>query len=221
MPLEPTALTELARNNEMRSVESGEQLLEVLKDSLKRLQEELLGETSTVFFLWNECKKGDKKTYRPKADAEFSDWIKLHLTHDLKHRGIISLREVEIRRCVGPENRGQTTDIYVNAVRKRHRDDSYDSLAAIIEVKGSFNKRVKKDMKERLVDRYLKKNNCLHGLYVICWPYCPRWDDDDDGNKKNALKIIERTKRDYSQYASDLSQGDVHIEAYVIDTGLR
>jgi hypothetical protein len=220
VPLEPTALTELARNNEMRSVESGEQLLEVLKDSLKRLQEELLGETSTVFFLWNECKKGDKKTYRPKAEVEFSDWIKLHLTRDLEHRGIISQREVKIRRCVGPENRGQITDIYVNAVRKRHRDDSYDSIPAIIEVKGSFNKRVKKDMKEQLVDRYLNNNNCLHGLYVIYWPYCQRW-DDDDGNKKNALKIIERTKRDYSQYASDLSQGDVHIEAYVMDTRLR
>jgi hypothetical protein len=220
VPLEPTALLELARNKEARSAESGEQLLDVLMESLNRLQDEIWSETQTVFFLWNECKKGRQKIYTPKSEEEFSDWIKLHLDRDLRDRGIISHREVKIRRCTGPENRGQITDLYVNAVRKKRRDDFYDSIPVIIEVKGSFNKRIKKDIKEQLVDRYLKDNYCNYGLYVIYWPLCAQWDDRDKA-KKRPLKDIERAKRNYARYASDLSQGSVQIKACVIDTGLK
>ena len=83
---------------------------------------------------------------RPKDEDHFSNYIKRHLSDDLNRQGIISNREVQIRR-------GEFTDIRVDAVRKVSHNDPLDLVTVIVEAKGCWNKGVKTDMAVQLRNR--------------------------------------------------------------------
>jgi hypothetical protein len=211
--LDPKAVIDLATNKEKRLVKNGHDLLDVLIESLTRLQKDLHSETPAVYFLWNHI----EDVFRPKTETELSDWIKLHLERDLKQREIIALREVEIRRT-GPKSKGQQTDIYVRA-RRKNCNNKNDSITAIVEVKGSWNRKLRKGIEEQLVDRYLKNYECSYGLYVICSVYCEQWDADDP-RKKQSPKNAERLQKKYDSIAEDLSQPGTLVKVFVIDAAL-
>jgi hypothetical protein len=65
-------LLRLGRDRKLRLVESGEQLLEVIIESLRRLEEELQGETPAAPDLWNRLPDG---ALRPKSENELSDYV--------------------------------------------------------------------------------------------------------------------------------------------------
>ena len=96
---------DLILDEEHRLVQTGDQLLAVVLESLERLQEELQGETPAIRFLWNE----DPSRLRPKEESALSDYVKRHLQRDLVQRAIVINREVEIRPA-GP-GVGERTDI--------------------------------------------------------------------------------------------------------------
>jgi predicted NACHT family NTPase len=75
-PPEPKDLLILARESQSRLVQSGQQLLDVIIESLERLQKKLHGETPEVQFLWNKIAD---KVYRPCDETALSDYIKIHL----------------------------------------------------------------------------------------------------------------------------------------------
>jgi hypothetical protein len=215
----PREIIELAGLKDRRLVDNGEQLLNVLLESLERLNKDLHGETPSIVFLWNQ--QINKDEFWPKTEEDYSDWIKRYLNQDLKERGVIALREVVIRRGMGQGKKGQRTDIYVNARKRGRRNDMPDSLTAIIEVKGSWHKERRTAMKTQLVDRYLKDNTSQHGIYVLCYPYCTLW-SDADGRKQRALKSgIPKAQTTYSQLAQDLSDHDLLIKAFVLDTTIH
>jgi len=119
-----------------RLVQNGEQLLAVVTESLVRLEDTLHGETPAHIFLWDVIPAGEgEKRYRPKDENSLSDYVKLHLERDLKQRGIIVLREVEIRRAAGGDP-GERTDLYVDAYVPGPDYTRIDTLTVIIEVKG-------------------------------------------------------------------------------------
>jgi hypothetical protein len=98
----PEEILAMAHDKARRFVQNGEQLLAVVTESLVRLQETLHGETPARIFLWDVIPAGEgEKRYRPKDENSLSDYVKLHLERDLKQRGIIVLREVEIRHAAG------------------------------------------------------------------------------------------------------------------------
>lgn len=215
----PGEIIELAGLKDRRLVDNGEQLLNVLLESLERLKEDLHGETPSIVFLWNQ--QINKDEFWPKTEEDYSDWIKRYLNQDLKEGRVIALREVVIRRGMGQGRKGQRTDIYVIARKKGRRNDTPDSLTAIIEVKGSWDKERRTAMKTQLVDRYLKDNNSQHGIYVLCYPYCTQW-SDADSRKRRALKSgIPKAQTTYSQLAQGLSDHDLLIKAFVLDTTIH
>ena len=77
-----------------RFVESNEQLLNVVIESLYRLQAELHGELAAVGDLWNN----QEKEWWPKQEEDISDYIARFLRKDLSERGVVVNREVQIRR---------------------------------------------------------------------------------------------------------------------------
>ncbi len=99
----PEEILAMAHDKTCRFVQNGEQLLAVVTESLVRLQETLHGETPARIFLWDVLPAGAEreKRYRLKDENSLSNYIKLHLERDLKQRGIIVLREVEIRYASG------------------------------------------------------------------------------------------------------------------------
>jgi predicted NACHT family NTPase len=73
VPPKPQDIIKLADDSEKRLVQSGDQLLEVLIESLGQLEAKLQGETPAAQFLW------DAMVHRPKDENSFSDYVKLHL----------------------------------------------------------------------------------------------------------------------------------------------
>ena len=220
----PQTIIALAKDQQNRFVQNGEQLLDVVMESLVRLQETLHGETPARIFLWNDP-AGDEgqKRYRPKDENSLSDYVKLHLERDLKQRGIIVLREVEIRRAVGGDP-GERTDLYVDAYVPGPNHTKIDILTVIIEVKGCWHRKVETAMQTQLVERYLRDNPCRHGLYLIGWFNCPRWDPTDH-RKNDAPQInLEEARAQYAQQAEALTAQSADgrlVKSFVLDTALR
>jgi len=111
-PPRPEILLRLSRDCDLRLVESGEQLLNVVIASLRRLQQELQGENPAAPDLWSKLCNG---VFRPKDENELSDYVVRHLRRDIQMRGIIANREVEIRRGEG-DAKVERTDIRIDAV---------------------------------------------------------------------------------------------------------
>jgi predicted NACHT family NTPase len=217
IPPRPEVLQKMARDRDLRLVESADQLLGVVIESLRRLEQELQGETPGAPDLWSEVRKG---VYRPKEENELSDYIARFLRRDIQGRGIVANREVEIRRGKG-DALGERTDIKIDAVAPGRRAVEYDHVTVIVEVKGCWNRRLKKDMKDQLRNRYLVENPCRHGLYLVGWCSCPKWDPADERKKRTPKVTHEEAQRFFDDKAADLSQGDIRIRAIVLNTALR
>lgn len=182
------------------------QLVDVVIESLERLEEKLQGETPAAIYLWN---KTGRNLYRPKDENELSDFVKIHLDADLRDRGIIINREVEIRR-------GQETDIRVDAVAKRGQD-TFDRITVIIEAKGCWHRELETAMGEQLLGRYMKENRCDHGLYLVGWFCSDKWDDEDYRKQDAPQCSLEEAQRRLNDQATQLSKGNVRIQAFVLD----
>jgi hypothetical protein len=217
VPPQPDVLLKMARDHDLRIVESGEQLLAVVVESLRRLEQELQGESPAAPDLWNQVARGE---YRPKEETELSDYVARHLRRDIRGRGIVANREVEIRRGEGAAQ-GERTDIKIDAIVTGRRPNEYDCISVIVEVKGCWNRRVKKDMEEQLRNRYLAENPCRHGLYLVGWFSCAQWDAADDRQTRTPKMTLQEAQRFFDDQAATLSQRDLFIRAFVLNTALR
>ncbi len=215
-PLTPRELLALVASQQSRLVQRGTQLLEILLESLQRLEAELQGETPGAPDLWNEV---GRNCYRPKDEMQLCDYIKRHFERDIKDRGVVVNREVQIRRGMG-NNPGEETDIHVDAISHRP-DGTSDRLSAIVEAKGCWNKALQTAMREQLVDRYLKDNRCPFGLYLVGWFLCPQWDPADYRKSGTPQLTLEQARAMFDDQATALSSEVVHIIAFVLNASLR
>jgi predicted NACHT family NTPase len=220
-PLRPGEVREVLTDDEKRAVQNGDQLLDVLTESLRRLEAKLQGETPAAIDLWNEVRApGNAYTYRPKDEERFSDYVKRHLEDDLKGRGVIVNREVEIRRGTGAGD-GERTDIHVHALIPPPGSEVYDAVRVIIETKGCWHRELFTAMETQLAGRYLRDNSCQHGLYLVGWFACDRWDDNDRRKTQTPRLSRVEAQRQLERQASELSQDGAHIRAFILNTALR
>lgn len=223
VPPAPGDILALAADRQKRLVRDGRELLAVLVESLQRLQEKLHGETPAVAFIWNEWKQGDKTLFRPKDEERFSDFVKLHLDEDLRGRGVVANREVQIRRGEG-STPGERTDIHVDAIRHLGATGGdHDTITAIIEVKGNWHRELFTAMETQLAGRYLRDNQAHHGLYLVGWFTCSQWDARDSRKRslqKRNMSVAE-AQAHFDAQAVSLTDSGRQIVAVVLNTGLR
>ena len=158
--------------------------------------------------------------FRPIDENAFSDYVKRYLDRDLKSRGIIVNREVELRRNYGGKP-GERTDIHIDAVLKRPNGETYDSITAIIEVKGCWHSELETAMESQLVGRYLANNTCRYGLYLIGWFSCQQWDSQDSRKNKTPKITLDEARKQFNLQAETLSSSGNIVYAYVLNTALR
>jgi hypothetical protein len=78
-------------------------------------------------------------------------------------------------------------------------------------------------METQLVNRYLHTNDCRYGLYLVGWFLCDQW-SDEDSRKAATIRLnhsIEETRLRLHSQAEGFSEGEVKVEAVVIDATLR
>lgn len=223
-PVEPELIFELVADQRNRLVRNAEQLLDVIKESLTRLQAKLHGETPAVRDLWNEPRYTDEQgkryvIYTPKDEEAFSDIVKRHLDVDLRDRGVIVNREVVIRRGAGSS--GERTDIHVDAITNGPEGAGYDLIKVIIESKGCWNRQLDSAMETQLFNRYLRDSDCRHGLYLIGWFMCDQWHNEDGRKGATPRESLAEARRRYDSQAEVLSTGGIKVEAIIIDAALR
>jgi hypothetical protein len=218
-PSTPAEIFKLVSDRNKRLVNDGNELLEVLIESLQRLETELQGETPAVRDIWDQV-GSQPDTFKPVNENTFSDYVKRFLDRDLKQKGIIANREVELRPSQGGAS-GERTDIHVDAVVKNTNGEVYDSITVIIEVKGCWHKELSTAMETQLVNRYLQDNTCQHGLYLIGWFNCPQWDISDSRKGKSPKITLEGAKQQYAQQAETLSQFGHKVKTFVLNSALR
>jgi len=212
----PQDILAMAADSSKRFVESSEQLLDVILESLHRLQAELHGELASVVDLWN----AEGKRWWPKQEEDVSDYIARFLKRDLADRGIVVNREVQIRRGRPGEMPGQRTDIHVDAPESDQTEAThYGAISVVIEVKGSWNDGLMTDMEEQLRDRYLKNSGCRTGLYVVAHFTANAWSDTDSRGAKSNMHEIDDLRTSLEGQAADLS-GGVLLRSLVLDASL-
>jgi len=223
IPPEPAELLAMAQHRESRLVDSGGQLLDVIEESLERLQQKLHGHDPLVEFLWDKGADDESGIHwQPKDERSLSIFVKTHLEDDLKGRAIILNREVEIRRSLGEEIRqGQETDIQIDAITHNPRSGEAHRVSVIIEVKGCWNKKLKSAMKEQLADRYLVESACRHAIYLVGWFLCDAWNDGDYRKKDTPKWTLQEANARLREQAAELSQEGSLIRAFNLDTTLR
>lgn len=208
-PPDPESIHELAVNPEASLVRSPDELLEVILISLERLERKLHGVTPMSRFLWNED--------RPKNENDFSDFVEVHLREDLSRRGIVANREVEFRR-LSNSGVGEKTDIVVDAVSPQV--DGFQTVTVVIESKGCWNKELKTAMSNQLIDRYLIDERHRHGIYLVGWFLCEKWDPSDYKKGNTPKMSLEEARELFFDQSVQYSNDSVSVSSYIMDTRL-
>lgn len=211
-PPTPKDVIRLAHNANARLIGSSEHLLDLVVESLQRYQSKLRQEPAAIRSLWDWQR--DSHKYIPVYETDLSDQVKSHLKADLSSRRIVVNREVQI-------NRGQETDILVEAIMLGSNGERVDTLSIIVEAKGCWRKEVKSAMETQLVKRYLANSGCLHGLYLVAWFNCDEWDDNDYQKGRAPKWSAQEAQSFFDEQAQGLSEGGLDIRAVVLDCAWR
>ncbi len=209
-PSDVSQIFKLVENHDLRLVNSPDELMDTVLDSLKRLdgiwQE---GEQPRAIRLWNQDKTKKPTISWPKNEPHLSDEIACHLKKDLD--GIVIGREVEVKR--------NKTDIFINTFTKDHLGKSKDLIKVTIEVKGCWHGELNTAMESQLVGQYLSKTNCQHGIYLIGWFICDKWNDTKGIKLQKTLKInLQQAREKFEKQAKDLSfKYSMRVNAVVLD----
>jgi hypothetical protein len=201
---------QITSRRESALVRDATELQELLLDWLRDVEKELQGKYAAPD-IWNQV---DKDRWRPKDENHLSDWVSRQLEPRLTERGIVVAREVQIRR-------GEHTDIHVTAIIPGVGEDTLEQVRVIVEVKGCWHQDLKNAMQTQLVDRYLKDNECQHGIYLVGWYDCAQWDDVDGRKKRTPNWSMQEAVQFFDRQAQDLSSPDLRIRAVVLNTALR
>jgi len=236
-PPSPSEVIEVTRRSEARFVSNADQLMSVVMEALERIHFELHAETPAVEELWNytqgektdrrrvkakgkgrrrtQARELRKRVWSPKDEGHVSNWLKRRLQDVIRTPGIVIGREVEIRSSA--VSSGERTDLYITAAKP----DGTDKLVVVVEVKGCWHRGLKTAMKTQLVERYLKQNLYAHGIYVVAWFLCPRWDAKDSRRRDVRFADTNKARSYLSAQAAKLSNDEVHVSAFLLDAALR
>lgn len=208
-PLAPSDLLRAIQEPAVVAIQSGQDLLNAVVDSLRGFEAELHNELPAVRDLWDHV---GPDLWRPLSENEASDRITRYLRHDLLERGVVVGREVQIRP-------GEETDIHVDAIRES--GGVRDVITCIIETKGCWHRELMTAMNNQLVKRYLSRNRCQLGVYLVLWFVCDAWDKRDSRKKATPRIGIEAVSTQLEAQAHELSTGGVSVRSFVMDARIH
>ena len=218
-PLTIRQAHEITHRPMSRLVRNDRELQNVILESLQRLQRKLHGETPAVVDLWYPSGPKKAKKWTPKDENAFSDYVKRHFDDDLRNCGIVSLREVEIRR--GNGSTGERTDLYVIASVFGTDPGMFDTVRVIVEVKGCWHAELRTAMEAQLKSRYLRDNDCVCGIYLVGWFACDAWTTADTRQKHTPKWTLTEATDFFASQSKAFSDDGAYLKSVVIDAALR
>jgi hypothetical protein len=222
IPPSPEEVIRIASEPDARLIRNGRELVEVLIESMNRLESLLQGVTPSAEELWDEVptSRGEERIFRPKGETSLSNHIKRHLDRDLRERGVILNREVEIRAAMGGK-KGEDTDILVDITCPKGQSQELERISAVIEVKGCWNPELDDAMRCQLAERYMADSGINHGIYLVGWFMCPQWDRNDYRRGKSPKISLDQARHCFEQQATGLTNDARLIRSFVLNAALR
>lgn len=228
-PREPSELFTLLASANLRVINDVHQLRQVITESLDRLQVLLRVENGWAIALWNQDKAPDgeqaqdppagagrkpkKKPprWRPKIEADLSDFAATFLRYDLAGHKVVVNREVEVSR---PGLNGGRTDITIQALAD-NRAGRLGLLTVIVEAKGCWNDELDTALLDQLVAKYLALPGSRAGIYLIGYfDDHPYWKHVGLQRLKNDHSI--ETIRAAQQQHADLASAELGQDVAVV-----
>lgn len=213
-PPTPEELLDLIFHCEKRFVETGEDLVEALLDSLTRMQERIDGKFTLSWLCWNRWRNEKDECFEPISEEVLSDFVADHLLLDLAQRQIFVNREVQIKRT-SPSGRPKSTDIHVEALSKAEQGSNANKITAIIEVKRCDNKDLLTAMTTQLCDDYLRPSGSKYGIYLVGWYTCKKWKP-----RRRPNLTLSEARTNLKRQADSLSTDGLHIRTAFLDLRL-
>jgi len=204
-PPTPEQLFALGTDRRKRVVQNAERLVDVVIESLQRLQAQLHGEDPTAKYLWD----GDK----PKDEGAIRDWIRKFLNDDDALPRLITNKEVEVFDRF-------YTDIKIEAIGRGARRDLDPKLVVTIEVKGCWHDELKTAMETQLVEKYLRGSGSPYGIYLVARFGASAWTDEDGRKKKCHSWSREEMEEYLSRQAENLREQGFFITLVVLDCAI-
>lgn len=214
--IEPQEIMRLAERTDLRIVESSGQLLDVISESLVRLQDELQGEWRSVVGLWNESKGGST----PKSEEHLSNEVARHLKRDLAAKGVAIGRELQVQILVPGGAPGLRTDIDVQAPAIAASERKMEVPRVIVEVKGSWNAGLSQAMRTQLVETYLDPHKVRGGIYLVGYFTCESWKKGHQRRQSASCGTLREVQVALSGQAAQLTNALREVRAVVLDVRL-
>lgn len=210
----PSELCLLIGDHQKILVNSHDDLVKLIINSISEYQQQLQGQAQKINNLWNT----QKNNFRPKNEDEISDNVKNHLDL-LANRGVVVNREVQVKKGLS-KGTGQITDIHVNAFTKSS-SGQLDYLTVIIEVKGCWHKEVLTAVTTQLAHRYLVESPTKHGIYLVADFLCPSWNQEDSRKQSSEQNNLEKNLPKIKHQADQLRKEGFNISVEILDCKIR
>lgn len=206
--------------SEKRLIRTVGELQNLILDSFRRFENALHGAPPSME-LWNEVSVSRRKTFDPKDENNLSNCLKRFLEDDLKERGIIADREVQIKPRLG-DDPAQLIDILITALPIGEDGKPASPITLVIEVKCAWNDGVLLDMERQLYKRYLENSELHFGIYVVAYFTCDAWNRMGDARKiqGESRSPIDTLRSTLLAQADRLSSSQKLIRSVVIDARL-
>lgn len=239
-PFSPHEILELLEDEQGRLVRDGNQLLDVIKQSIERLQNHLYGKvpakTPATADLWNEVKrsqalniggavlKSDGKDIEARSVQKAKSTSSNQFYYIPKDEERLSdyiqrhlTRDIQEKGVIVNREvqvkRGQETDIYVDA----ENPETEERAAVVIEVKGCWNRDLEHSIESQLVNRYIDNSHSSHGLYLVGWFLCDQWHSSDYRKADTPKMTLEEAQQHFQSKADALTDGRITVFSLVLD----
>ncbi|GAA2158214.1 hypothetical protein GCM10009760_61040 [Kitasatospora kazusensis] len=215
VPVQPEVLIRLAGDAQLRIVRDERQLLDIVTESLRALEQELQGYNGTAVNLWNrdQDKFGKDTKCWPCWEDDLCDAVTSFLRRDIGGHRVVVNREVEVRRTGLP---GLRTDIQIEAPTPAGAQQG--TIRVIIECKGCWNDDLPKATEKQLA-AYLTEPH-TGGMLLVGYFNCTRWNDKPRKCPKNNHGIEDIRRKQAMEAATLGQQAQVAVSSFVLDCRL-
>jgi hypothetical protein len=217
-PMAPAQLIRYLRHAANRWIQSGEDLLDAIIESLDRLQQNMQGEPALADRFWypangltdDRVRNGNKVVDENKV----TDFVQFFLNKDL-HQYVFSVkREVQLRDTSGFQ-KGQDLDLYIDAVAMDALGNPMpaNKISVFVEAKHNDNREVTSALNGQLVNRYLRGHPTKYGLFLVYW-------HTKETGRSISRGSLAKLREELARQAQAASINGLLVKSYILDIRL-
>lgn len=211
-PLGISEVAEIARRRTAYWVQSEDDLLVAVQESLDELQQSLRqSPTGDAIAFWDFKRTGTRiSDHKPKSEVDIA-----RIIYSWLHQKLGGAHGAIVHREVAVQWDQRRTDIEVVVAAENRRN--WREVSVVIEVKRAWNPGVKIDARGQLRGRYLERTARRHGIYLVAWFECDVW---TPRIRKLKARSVAAAKKEVASICKKASTNGFVIAPFVLDCGL-